>query len=293
MDEHLRALAEFYSEHANHESHLPVMCEVQEEIYEECKKLPITDSAHLKYLALRIQCDYFLRSIFEMTKSLVLSLKCGCYSSAEALARISVEHSINLIFVLEGEEHSRAKSLLKSYLIESRRKAEKWRSFGEKHGDEGVVERADAKMAYLDEMRKANPDLFKKRIKGWPDARARFQQVGLESIYHSIFASASDSVHSLSEDVFNLMVIESGPEEGKSYGISGFVSEKRSFAYYLSGCAILLFAEAAVRLATELDEHEIAERITQSASRVSEVINEHEELSDKYHQLTKNSIGAH
>ena len=279
----------FTKEHESHESHLEVMAEARDEIYEECKKLPIGDSEILRYVALKSQCEYFLFSISEITKSLMLSLENNCYSSAEALARISVEYSINLIYVVEGEGHDRAKSLLKNYLLESKRKTDKWKSYVASEGNEKSVEMANSKLDYLDALQSLHPELVDKNIKGWPDARTRFEKVGLESLYHTIFASASDSVHSLSEDAFNIMIVESGPEEAKKAAADAVFAEKRSFAFYLASWAILCFAEAAARLASEMGESQTGERIEQVTSKVGKLIEEHEALSEKYHGLVTNN----
>lgn len=284
MEDLSNYLSKISDEHSEHKSHLPTLIGIQKKLYEQCRVLDISNCKNLKYVILKKQCDYLLQSIAEMNQGIILCLENGLYSSVESLSRIAIEHAVNLIYIVEGEEHQRAKSLLKHYVIDTKKRAERWLVYSTKHGDEKAVEKAELKLEYLKEVSDLNPSLVKKNVKGWPDARARFRETGLESLYHVLFSSASDSVHSLSEDIFNLTIIENFPDSSKDSGLIGFISEKTSFAFYLATNSLGLFSEAAARLASRMEDKLVLNKIIEVAPEINLLVAEHESLMDGYHE---------
>lgn len=284
MEDFSNYLSKFSDEHSEHKCHLPALIEIHKKVYEYCAALDISNCKSLKYLILKKQCDYLLQSVAELNQGIILCLESKLYSSVESLSRIAIEHAVNLIYIVEGEEHQRAKSLLKHYVIDTKKRAERWLVYSTKHDDEKATAKAELKLEYIKEISELNPSLIKKDVKGWPDARARFRETGLESLYHVLFSSASDSVHSLSEDIFNLTIIENFPESAKDSGLIGFISEKTSFAFYLATNSLGLFAEAAARLASRMEDELVLEKLIEVSPEINLLVAEHESLTDSYHE---------
>lgn len=260
-----------------HEKHLAILEQCYEELYSLSNKLNPGESDVLKYTIKKLQIQYILKAIAEINKCIVASLKWQCFTVSEALSRIAIEHSVNLMFVLDGEEHDRSKSFLKHYIVKSKEKAQKWLDYSNKSNDHGAIEAAKSKISYLEILSNNNKGLVGKDVKGWKDARQRFAEVGVEKLYHVLFASSSDSIHSLSEDIFNLTIIETQHESMGRIAYKGFLAEKLSFAYYLSANSLSFFAEALHRLACYMGENAIANEAVVTGEKLVKVIKEHNE----------------
>jgi hypothetical protein len=272
----------FISDYSSHQEHLSTLTESYSSLVSLSKSINPGESNRVKYLIKKVQCDYLMKTLEDINKSIIYGLNNKLYTVCEALSRIAIEYAINMMFILEGENHERSKSLLKHYITKSKEKAKKWLNYSERVNDIKGIKHANSKLNYLNDLARENKDLVGKGVKGWKDARQRFSDVGHEHMYHILFSSASDSVHSASEDIFNLTMTESLPATMRETAHHGIYAEKVSFAYYLSANALLFFAESLARLAAVMEENEVENEIICIGKELSGIIQSHQDVTDLY-----------
>jgi hypothetical protein len=246
---------------ADHEAHLDRLSEIDqhvESLSELSKHLEIETSPSIPHLVQRIQVRHFLSAINEINGVMCYSAKSSKYSVAEALARISVEMSSNLLFVLGGDKHARSKGLIKHHLDHTKAKFRKWSAFAIRTGSQPIQHAADRSLRSFEHLEAAMAGLTEKPFESWPpSALARFVAIGQEERYRTLFASSSDSVHLLGEDIVNLTLCESAPSAQRASLFAAVRSEKASFAVYLVITSAMFQAEAIDAVAQKVGMFEI------------------------------------
>ncbi|MGT8836470.1 hypothetical protein C6H60_17685 [Vibrio cholerae] len=187
-----------------HLGHIEPIYQCECDLYNLAKTLNPGKNKHFKYTLVKLFVDYMLYSIDETNRMIVMSLESGAYSVAESLARTSSEYSSNLIYVIEGDSNLRAKSLLKDFYNKSKINAEKWLEYAESTVNEDEIYAAKVKVAMVNKMM----DVDFLHASKWPGSQAKFKAINLEHFYHHTFAPASNSTHSLSEDIYQLFLRE-------------------------------------------------------------------------------------
>lgn len=173
--------------------------------------------------------------------SLANSLNEKNYTSTEVLSRVSIEYSINSLFILKKDSEIRAKGYLNQYLNHHSKKLNQWnknlpdfseaKDFSDKCIDdaENVREIAEAKFQLGNEK--------------WPNTFDKFRECGLECDYQTLYRSASDAIHATSEDIFNYVFSFSLGSDSFGQNLrEAQISEKQSFAIYLSLHSLRYFA---------------------------------------------------
>jgi hypothetical protein len=279
-------LKNFIDTHFENRNQLSVMEETYNTLSNICTKLNAGESKHLKFLIKRLHCTYLLYTLSEINKGIIQSLKEDLFTVVECLSRVSIEHSVNLMYILDDEGNERSKSLLKHYLTDSKKKAEKWLFFSEKIDDKESLQCAKDKIHHLNNILKHNPNLVDKDVKGWKNARQRFAELELEHHYHTLFASSSDSIHSLSEDMFNLFWIENLPEIIRKRAFLEVQAEKLSFAYYLAANSLLFFAGTLLRVSILINEDEIKEATEVIVEKLKKMVIAHNKLTSDFYKVS-------
>ncbi len=227
-----------------------------------------------------VQYVALISALSELNDSLITHLENGSYFSAESLSRVAIEHAINLMYILD--EDKRADSLIVHYFDTAHDKAKKWLRLSQSTDDDVSKAFAQAKLDSIMWFRENCVRNEHKAQFEWPNAFRRFQAVGLEELYRTVYAAASDSVHSLSEDIFNLTLAQRLPRELKKLHLEGYWIEKGAFAVYLVATAMSCYCEAAIRLARKVSA-EKARRMLQSTGGVlKEICAKHNESVDEY-----------
>jgi hypothetical protein len=275
---------DFSEPHSAHVDAIPVLYRHREAISQLANEISanVMPTSELVRGARRIHFGYALQALDEVTIAAQMTLTAGCYSVAEALSRIIFEQAINLMYIAEDQSKSRLTALLKHYITDARRRAKNWEGSSAHLKDELGVIGARKKIEYLDAIRAGN-DWYKK-APGWPEARRRFFETGFEHQYHLLFSSASDSVHSLAQDVFNLVVAQSYPDDVRPHALKAFQVEKASFAIYLVINAYLFYAYAVLRVTGALKDSTSKDHLEEIARNLGAMSNEHDALTSRMYE---------
>lgn len=279
--EHLQRFTQQHNEHANQ---LDTLQSCQAEIFQAVTAIDLTTEGNLSLLP-QIAVYTIVMNIHDLNRGILSCLQIRSYSAAESLARSSLENSINLLCIVNDLTSTRCRSLLKHYLGQTRKRAGHWLTFAQSQDDPKTLERSQGFVNHVAAMTKIFKDFEgKKPVPGWPDARARFKSVDMETLYHVLFAPASDSVHGFSEDIFNRTVTELAykDEERLDAMHAATDAEKLSFAYYLGANAVGIFGEAIFHLASRMRRPDVEDTLTKIGDRIGAMISEHETVTDQY-----------
>ncbi|WP_175950738.1 DUF5677 domain-containing protein [Burkholderia sp. BCC0405] len=188
-----------------------------------------------------------LSTVEEMIEIILICLNSRRFTTVEILSRVALEHSVNLLYIIDDEGKERAFSFLRAHFDNAHTRARKWHEFALQRSQPSVVAAAADRMAYLDASRARIPEIA--NAQAWPDARRRFQLLEIEEAYHDIFAPASDAIHSLAEDTYNnwFTVQNAGPEHEDLVSQLN-LAEKGSYAVYMGANAAALYAQLVERL---------------------------------------------
>ncbi|WP_211616280.1 hypothetical protein [Paraburkholderia haematera] len=129
------------------------------------------------------------------------------------------------------------------------------------------VEVAKARLHHLNVTEKLVPGVEKAHP--WPDARRRFQALGFEHFYHDLFTPASDSVHTLGEDIFNLLLANSDDTDIRSLSIRSVFSDKMSFSVYVCASVLTFYVEAIYQFSRHIKN----EAMEIKAEELAEIVN--------------------
>ncbi|MFM0302680.1 DUF5677 domain-containing protein [Paraburkholderia sediminicola] len=198
---------------------------------------------------------------------MVANLEERRFSAAEALARIALEHSINFIYIVDDPSNDRAMSLLKQHFFGARERAKKWHSYLQGIKNIEGIEVAKARLHHLNLTEKLVPGVEKAH--SWPDARRRFQALEFEHFYHDLFTPASDSVHTLGEDIFNLLLANSDETEIRPLSIRSAFSDKMSFSVYVCASVLTFYVEAIYQFSRYIKN----EAMENKAEELAEIVN--------------------
>jgi hypothetical protein len=200
-----------------------------------------------------------LSAIDEINDSIIANLESQRFSAAEALSRIALEHSINFIYVVGDPTNERAMSLLKQHFFGARERAKKWHSYLQSIKSKEGIEVAKARLHHLNITEEMIPGIQK--AKAWPDARRRFQATDFEHFYHDLFTPASDSVHTLGEDIFNLLSANFDESENRHFTIKSVFSEKISFSVYVCASTLSFYIESIYQFFIYVEDEAMQEKI--------------------------------
>lgn len=215
-------------------------------------------------------------SNFELFRSILLSIKDSNYSSVEALSRVSIEYSVNLIYIQEIEDDTKAKQFFGNYLKARKTKLYKWNKFNiENSLDSSFTQQ---QISELELIEKVMNESFNFSAFKWPNARERFKLCRLELEYLTLFSSASDSVHSGSEDNFNyLQSLVIGDKELKKEIQKFNRLQEMSFAVYMSLSSLRFLLQAGMKLTDLNDIKSRYDKIEPIFLIIKKLLQEHDE----------------
>lgn len=265
MNNELKKIIKIYDYHSQH------IIKAQK-IYDNSKKTKSKlDINILKYNTLIIQTDFYLNTQIELINSIFISFKNNHFTTIETLARISIEMAVNLLLIITSEEDKASNGLLKHYFDYKKNKTKKWMNYSKNISDSQLslkiaqkeLEKTEAYEQYMN---------FDNHIK-WPQhIYEKFEKLGLEETYRTVFASASDSVHTLSEDIFNLTILKNfEPTNYKKL----FRSEKKSFSIYLMLVSIEFFNLTLYYISDRINNSEVKNTIEKNNNEIIKMIEEH------------------
>ncbi|RUO29539.1 DUF5677 domain-containing protein [Aliidiomarina soli] len=257
----------------SHAGHTKIIKEVYEELEDIYSKLDIEEGEGIKYRIQRSQIRVILDALTKMVSSVITLLDSKLYEGVDPLARVVMEHAVNVMYIAESKENERPKQLIKHYIETTIDKSENWHNSARSRGDTVASEISLKKLNLLEELKKGHSGLYERAVGKWPNPFRRFEALGLEDEYATLYSMSSDSIHSLSEDVYNFCTIENYPDELKPHVFRNFKALNLSMSVYLGMKSVAFYALALDKVITLLKgKYDVFQILT----KLNEVALEHE-----------------
>lgn len=220
---------------------------------------------------------HYINVLRELSDQASKSLLAKAYSTAEALSRVIIEQSANLLYVaMDSGDHARA--LLK-----------RGRTLGYKNGKNWVAYLSTcdshnaAAQARLDNGAVLVADAEKRwpNVASYPGTKDLFSKIDWEDLYHAYYAPLCDSVHSFSDDLSNIVgigeVFKVSASEG-AHLLAQWEQERRRLATYHCAVAVTLPCEALGRICQTRDFPLLLSELKRIVADVQNLIVRHEQL---------------
>lgn len=224
----------------------------------------------------RVVISKVLYSNIELVESIKLNLNEKSFTSVEVLSRVSIEYSLNIIYVLNSDNDSRAKGYLNNYIKHHKNKVRKWNNFNTENSLD--IDFSKKIVSNFEPMEKMMNDSFDLKNHKWPNARDRFKSCNLENEYLTLFSSASDSIHSGSEDTFNYLqsFVMGDSDIGKA--IREFhLFEKMSFSIYLGLNSLRFLLHSLLLLSEKIELNEIFKSLEEIYFKTGDLLKIHDD----------------
>ncbi|WP_299581900.1 DUF5677 domain-containing protein [uncultured Microbulbifer sp.] len=258
-------------EHESHSAHIPIIAEVFQDLKVIADTIDIEEGKGMDSLAHRIQVRTLINAVTAIMSSIVILLKEKHFEGVDPLGRVVLEHSINIMYLFIGKPKVHSKQFVRNYIDTTLKKSERWHAYTLKSSDEIEQEIAENKLKLLKKMKNDHPGLYDGTIKKWPNAHDRFLKVGHESAYVTLFAMNSDSIHGLSEDVYNNCLLPNYPDELAPYVMRHYKALSSSMSIYLAMKSVAFFGLAinaiSERLKSSHDIEAILVKLNDAASQ--------------------------
>jgi len=263
-------LIEHEEKHAKHYAHLSVLRDIFSSLHQLLHTAIKENFPGTKSALKKIQFFTMLMAIDELNETMIVNLEQKRFSAAEAVARVALEHTVNFLYVIDDTGTQRALSLLNQHFVGARARANKWHGYAQGAGDTEGVKVAKARLQYLNLTEEVVPEV--RNAKPWPNVRNIFQTLEIEHFYHDLFTPASDSVHTLAEDICNLFLAHFSNADQRDLVIRATISGKMSFAIYLCASVLTFYVDAIHKLAIEMKDDTMrvkAEELADAANKVT------------------------
>ncbi|WP_426132891.1 hypothetical protein [Pseudomonas sp. PWP3-1b2] len=197
----------------------------------------------------RIISRHYLNVLRELCQQGCRSLHAKAFSTLEALSRVIMEQSANLLYV-GMDDGANALALLRSSKQLTVGSGRNWATYLDAQGAHNPAARArqasgEAQLALFDER---YPEAVSYR---YPRGGRLFTALGWENHYHAFYSPLCDSVHSYSDDMSALVgfadLYAQSPQEGERL-LRYWNKERQRLATYHYAIALGLRAEAFSRL---------------------------------------------
>lgn len=191
----------------------------------------------------RLAIRNYLRVLQELCEQGCNCLAAQAYSTLEAMSRVIMEQSANMLYVsMDSGDHVR--QLLRSSRLMTMNNGAQWADYLAENDLQNYA--AHARQAngasLLEHLDKRWPD-----VKRYPGGRGLFAAVGWDNTYYAFYSPLCDSVHSYSDDIANLVDIGEVFSEAPDFAeqlLRDTEGERRRLAVYHYATAICLRVEA-------------------------------------------------
>jgi hypothetical protein len=208
----------------------------------------------------------------ELLESIVSNLLTGSFVTVDILSRVLSEYSINILYILAEDVEFRSKSFLNSFLNHQSKKALAWNKSHVDNSNECDMSKmqAECTRSVLEYWGK----VFNIQSNhNWPDARSRFRKCNLDEEYLTSYKSASDTIHSFSEDVFNYVTsFISESKEDINFKLNCHENIRKSFSIYLALNSIRLFLFACLEIADLTNEQNEIKSIEKVLRKIEDLV---------------------
>lgn len=260
-----------------HIKHTPIIIEVFNELKLIASEVDIESGDGMDSKIHRIQVRVLIDAVTSLMRSISVLLESEAYEGVDPLARVVLEHSINIIYLFDGEPKKSSKQFIRNYIDTTLKKSERWLSYAQESGDSIEVEIAQSKLEVLKQIKEINIGLYDGSCKKWPNAYDRFLKVGHEGAYVTLFAMNSDSVHGLSEDVYNYCLLPNYPDELQPYIVRNYRALSKSLSIYLAMKSVAFYGLAIASISNRLNA---SYDINSVLMKLNDIAIEHESETD-------------
>jgi len=191
----------------------------------------------------RVIIRYYLKVLRELCIQGCGCLSAQAYSTLEALSRVIMEQSANMLYVgMDSGENARA--LLRSSKALIKSNGESWAAYLATQGLHNPVAQARQENGA---MMLAHFDKQWPNVARYPGGKGLFAAIGWANNYYAFYSPLCDSVHSFSDDLANLVSISEVFAESAAFGeqvLRYSEKERCRLATYHYAIAIGLRAES-------------------------------------------------
>ncbi|WP_434633228.1 DUF5677 domain-containing protein [Vibrio sp. SCSIO 43086] len=275
MEEYINYLKESAERNKAHENEIPFIAEKFKELdYIGGELLREIFSSKL-WVVKAIQSYVLVRSVNEILASLTFSVAHKKTASVETSFRIALEHIVNLVYILEDESIERSRSYLKHSIADMESKTQKGNRRAVREDDLFDKLGMRRRMDFVEQLKEKNPKLMSDTNLKWPNIFERFKAVGAEKTYRNMYATASDSIHTMSEDVINAIMVYNCPPEVNPQMVQVVESYKISFSVYLALFSLKYYCWMLGTLSNQIDS-QLGKQISEIEEQLLEKIIGHE-----------------
>ncbi|MDC7709345.1 DUF5677 domain-containing protein [Vogesella indigofera] len=249
-----------------------------ENLYKNSKKLLIklANTKHSMHLTKFAQAEVIFQAICNINELILLGLKGSMFYATDPLVRVSIEHSVNIIYILEDKTNLRSRQFIKNYIETTLTKSKDWLEYAIRSGNNEEIAVAQKKFDYIREVKSQNINLFEEKIGGWPKPREKFALCGFEGAYRTIYSMNSDSIHSLSEDVYNALIEFQAPNALLPHLQKLSSSYNCSLAIYHCIKSLAFFCLAMQALANASENKVVHDEVGEVLIKVDQLLYPHE-----------------
>lgn len=242
----------------------------------KCLLIKLADTKQSLFATKFAQIEIIFPAICNIQELILLGLKNKLYYATDPLVRVSLEHSINIIYILDDKTNTRSRQFIKNYIETTLTKSKDWLEYTIRVGNEEEASVAQKKFDYIKDVKCQNISLFEEKIGGWPKPREKFSACGFEGAYRTIYSMNSDSIHSLSEDVYNALLESNAPDELTPHlqGLSS--SYNSSLAIYHCIKSLAFFCLAIQAFSNAIDNKIVHSAIGEVLCEIDELLHPHE-----------------
>lgn len=189
--------------------------------------------------------------IFEQTQGMLVCIATRCPTSSEAIARVVIEGSVNLMYLSLKGNDSTLIGFFDSWLSEHRKKLVEWkqREVGHEH-ESYVIPMIDERLGLVSDYDEFLEQIIltcnitrKPHKEVWPKSLfERFSELGMENDYYTSYHRLSGSSHISGEDTLSwLLTLHAGEHAKHKVG-----KEAIAYSVMMSRIASLFFVDAAL-----------------------------------------------
>ncbi|MFY4786404.1 DUF5677 domain-containing protein [Aliarcobacter butzleri] len=192
----------------------------------------IDKSKELPYEIQKIQIYVLSNGLTHILDAIILLLKTNLFTPTDPLARVALEHSINILYILESKDHKHSKQFIKNYIDETLKASKNWYDYELRQTNQIGIQISKEKLENFKFLKNSYPDLYDDSCGDWPKAWERFQKCGHEAAYRTLYCMNSDSIHNFAEDTYNFMLVNNFPFELQKIVTEHFKSIQVSMSIY-------------------------------------------------------------
>jgi hypothetical protein len=183
----------------------------------------------------------------EQVQGALVAMATACPASSEVLARVSLEATVAIRYIL-GDRNSRMASYLMDHVVQAERQERQWRKAAEQlQGEEKSVYLAacDYRMQGIEAMKSVVGMLAAQLVSSgsvpsWPNIGSRFEAIGDNLAYRTFYARLCTATHFDAEETLRYVIGKAtGPEMLERIAV-----ETVMFSRFMLAEAVRAYAEA-------------------------------------------------